>query len=90
MFEIINLVSVRVRIRTQNDLTGLYAMLPLFQGGPGPEEEGAQGRDDDLPGGLVSFHFLLTGFPESPLSLFLDTQDTSVFVSGEKEHKKST
>lgn len=45
------------------------------------------GRVDDLPGELVSFDFLLTGFLESPLSLSLDTQDTSVFVPGDKEHK---
>lgn len=47
----------------------------------------AQGSDDHLPGGLVSFDFLLTGFLESPLSLFSDTQDTSVFVPGEKGHR---
>lgn len=42
---------------------------------------------DVLPGGLVSFDFLLTAFLESCLSLFLDTQDTSVSVPGEKERK---
>lgn len=52
-----------------------------------PEEGEAQGRHDVPPGGLVSFDFLLIGSLESPLSLFVDTQDTSVFVPREKEHQ---
>lgn len=61
-------------------------MVPGFQGGAGPWG-GSSWLGDGLPGGLVSFDFLLTGFLESPLSLFLDSQDTSVSVPGEKEHK---
>lgn len=52
-----------------------------------PEEGEARGRDDVLPEGLGSFGFLLTGSLEFPLSLFVDTRDTSVFVPGEKEHQ---
>ena len=61
-------------------------MLPWVQRGAGPEEEEGLGRGDVLPAGLVAFDSLLTEFLESPLSLFLDTQDTSVSVPGEKEH----
>lgn len=42
------------------------------------------GKNDNLPGGLVSFDFLLTGYFEFLLSLFLDSQDTSEFVPGRK------
>lgn len=51
---------------------------------PDPERGGVWKRGGDLPGGLVSFCFLLIGFLESPLSLFLDMQDTSVFVPGKQ------
>lgn len=49
------------------------------------EVEGAR-QGGVLPGESVSFDFLLTEFLESPLSLFLDTQDTFESVPGEKEH----
>ena len=62
--------------------------MPWFQIRTGAEGR-QEGRDDDLPGGLVSFDFPWTESLESPLSLFLDTQDTSVFVPGKKGHKIS-
>lgn len=87
LLEALKLISVRVRTQAQKGFQALCAVVPEFLRGQAPEEGEARGRDDVLPEGLVSFGFLLTGSLEFPLSLFVDTRDTSVFVPREKEHQ---
>lgn len=67
--------------------TGYAGYPALASGGAGSRGRPVLGGHGDLPGGLVSSRFLLTGSFESPLSPFLDTQDTSVFAPGETEHE---